>query len=76
MENKIHSLGFRLVKLLLLAAILAFTSFQLLYAAGIRAVRACVENDNYVKLMDEKFAVWLQDYIKTENLSNKNYPIV
>ena len=53
MENKIHSLGFRLVKLLLLAAILAFTSFQLLYAAGIRAVRACVENDNYVKLMDE-----------------------
>lgn len=69
MENKIHSLGFRLVKLLLLAAILAFTSFQLLYAAGIRAVRACVENDNYVKLMDEKFAVRLQDYIKTENLS-------
>ena len=69
MESKIHSLGFCLVKLLVLAAILAFISFQVLYEAGTRAVSVCVDNDDFIKRMDEKFAAGLQEYIDAENLS-------
>ena len=69
LENKTHSLRFRLAKLLVLAAALAFVSFQILDAVGVRVVGARIGNSDYVERMDEKYAAMLQEYIKAENLS-------